>query len=166
MKAAASELGELRSSLEGEAFSLEVLCSKMMKRKTLYLCTADPQNPVSVPARDRAPTGSQRAAQHDTPQQTTGLRAGFERCWCWAAALLSHQARQPVRPLDVLCEAKISAASPTFIKCSCEACTGGAAGYAGGNFNSVRDVLAHGQAVFGPETIVVLAELEMSWQVS
>lgn len=49
MKAAASELGELRSSLEGEAFSLEVLCSKMMKRKTLYLCTADPQNPVSVP---------------------------------------------------------------------------------------------------------------------
>jgi hypothetical protein len=48
MKAAASELGELRSSLEGEAWSLEVLCSKMMKRKTLYLCTADPQNPVSV----------------------------------------------------------------------------------------------------------------------
>lgn len=77
-----------------------------------------------------------------------------------------HQARQPVRPLDVLCEAKISAASPTFIKCSCEACTGGAAGYAGGNFNSVRDFLAHGQAVFGPETIAVLAELEMSWQVS
>jgi hypothetical protein len=46
MKAAASELGELRSSLDGEAWSLEVLCAKIMKRKTLYLCTADPQKPV------------------------------------------------------------------------------------------------------------------------
>jgi hypothetical protein len=75
------------------------------------------------------------------------------------------QARHPVRPLDVLCEAKVSAASPTFIKCSCQACTGGAAGYAGGSFNSVRDFLEHGKSVFGPETVVVLAELELSWPV-
>lgn len=91
---------------------------------------------------------------------------------CWSAQhapvviIAALQQRQPVRPLDVLCEAKVSAASPTFIKCSCEACTGGASGYAGGSFNSVKDFLEHGQAVFGPETIVVLAELEMSWPVS
>jgi hypothetical protein len=46
MKAAASELGDLRSTLEGEAWSLEVLCAKILKRKTLYCCTADPQKPV------------------------------------------------------------------------------------------------------------------------
>lgn len=46
MKAAASELGELRATLQGEAWSLEVLCAKILKRKTLYLCTADPHKPV------------------------------------------------------------------------------------------------------------------------
>jgi hypothetical protein len=48
MKAAAAEFGDLRSTLEGEAWSLEVLCSKLMKRKTLYCCTADPQKPVGA----------------------------------------------------------------------------------------------------------------------
>lgn len=83
-------------------------------------------------------------------------------------SLIHHplQGRHPVRPLDVLCEAKVSAASPTFIKCSCEACTGGASSYAGGSFSSVGDFLEHGKAVFGPEAIVVLAELELSWPVS
>lgn len=82
----------------------------------------------------------------------------------FAAPRPPTQDRHPVRPLDVLCEAKVSAASPTFIKCSCEACTGGAAGgHAGGSFNSVSDFLAHGREVFGPHTVVVLAELELSW---
>lgn len=80
-------------------------------------------------------------------------------------AVLLLQDRHPVRPLDILCEAKVSAASPTFIKCSCEACTGGAAGYAGGSFSSVADFLAHARSIFGPETVVVLAELELSWPV-
>jgi hypothetical protein len=71
-----------------------------------------------------------------------------------------------MRPLDILCEAKVSAASPTFIKCSCEACTGGASSYSGGSFSSVSDFLAHGRSIFGPETVVVLAELELSWPVS
>lgn len=76
------------------------------------------------------------------------------------------QDRRPIRPLDILCEAKVSAASPTFIKCSCEACTGGASSYSGGSFSSVPDFLAHGRSIFGPETVVVLAELELSWPVS
>lgn len=44
MKAAAADL---RTTLEGEAWSVEVLCSKVMKRKTLYCCRADPDKPVS-----------------------------------------------------------------------------------------------------------------------
>lgn len=46
MKAASKELGSLRQSLTGDAWSLEVLCAKFMKRKTLYCCTADPDRPV------------------------------------------------------------------------------------------------------------------------
>lgn len=78
------------------------------------------------------------------------------------------QDRRAVRPLDILCEAKVSAASPTFIKCTCAECTGSGskAGYAGGSYNSVTDFLAHGRKVFGPDTIVVLSEVELTWPVS
>lgn len=47
IKTAKKELGNVRQTLQGDALSLEVLCAKFMKRKTLYCCTADPQKPVS-----------------------------------------------------------------------------------------------------------------------
>jgi hypothetical protein len=68
MKAAASELGDLRSTLEGEAWSLEVLCAKILKRKTLYCCTADPQKPVCHGWSTRC---SMRVSVISTPQHTT-----------------------------------------------------------------------------------------------
>lgn len=81
-------------------------------------------------------------------------------------ACLTFQDRRPIRPLDILCEAKVSAASPAFIKCSCEGCTGGSSAYTGGSFSSVGDFLQHGKEVFGPNTVVVMAETELSWPVS
>jgi hypothetical protein len=50
MKAAAAEIGDLRSLLSGEAWSAEVLNAKFMKRRTLLLCMADPAHPVRVAA--------------------------------------------------------------------------------------------------------------------
>lgn len=73
---------------------------------------------------------------------------------------------QPARPLDVLCEAKVSAANPTFIKCTCGACIGGGgATYSGGSFGSVSEFAAHGRDVFGYGTVVVLGDLELAWTV-
>jgi hypothetical protein len=70
----------------------------------------------------------------------------------------------PLRPLQVLCEAKVSAASPAFIKCSCDSCVAGSSS-GGCNFNSVREYAEHTRQVFGPDTVVVEAQSELSWQV-
>jgi len=61
MKAAASELGELRGVLQGERWSHEVLCAKIMKRKALYCCTADPHKPVR--GGERGERGGQRSRE-------------------------------------------------------------------------------------------------------
>jgi hypothetical protein len=74
------------------------------------------------------------------------------------------QDRLPLRPLQVLCEAKVSAASPAFIKCSCDSCAAGSSS-GGCNFNSVREYAEHARQLFGPQTVVVEAQSELSWQV-
>jgi hypothetical protein len=43
--------------------------------------------------------------------------------------------------------------------------TQGGSGHSGGSFDTVEAFAAHGRAVFGPDTLVVLAEIEMSWKV-
>uniref|UniRef100_A0A383W120 Uncharacterized protein n=1 Tax=Tetradesmus obliquus TaxID=3088 RepID=A0A383W120_TETOB len=66
-----------------------------------------------------------------------------------------------LRPLQVLCEAKVSAASPAFIKCSCDSCSSSGSS----SFNSVREFAAHARQVTGQEAVVVEAQSELSWQV-